>query len=138
VRHRRIAPCLLKNDVIGGGGRAKRSPVGDGVAFTGEGKLVRKATGYEQEKAEAALSHIAFAGCASRPSGAHWSVSVTHRFLRRGRKDNRGIQKDITTPRLSRFVTQYVRETGIKNRLLNLHDGASAMRLFLLIHHLAV
>jgi hypothetical protein len=38
----------------------------NGVAFTGEGKLVRKATGYEQEKAEAALSHIGFAGCASR------------------------------------------------------------------------
>ena len=57
----------------------------DGVAFTGEFKLVRKATGYEQEKAEAALSHIGFAGCASRASGAHWSVSVTHRFLRRGK-----------------------------------------------------
>src|SRR5450755_3740052 len=36
-------------------------------------------------KAEAALSHIGFAGCASRASGAHWSVSVTHRFLRRGK-----------------------------------------------------
>ena len=59
-------------------------PASNGVAFTGEGKLVRKATGYEQEKAEAALSHIGFAGCASRASGAHWSVSVTHRFLRRG------------------------------------------------------
>ena len=60
-------------------------PASNGVAFTGEGKLVRKATGYEQEKAEAALSHIGFAGCASRASGAHWSVSVTHRFLRRGK-----------------------------------------------------
>ena len=27
------------------------------VAFTGEGKLVRKATGYEQEKLEAAIPH---------------------------------------------------------------------------------
>jgi len=36
-------------------------------------------------KAEAAPSHIGFAGCASRASGAHWSVSVTHRFLRRGK-----------------------------------------------------
>ncbi len=34
-------------------------------------------------KPEAALSNIGFAGCASRAS-AHWSVSVTHRFLRRG------------------------------------------------------
>jgi hypothetical protein len=30
----------------------------DGVAFTGEGKLVRKATVYEHQKAEAALSRI--------------------------------------------------------------------------------
>ena len=36
-------------------------------------------------KAEAALSHIGFAGCASRASGAHWSVSVTQKFLRQGR-----------------------------------------------------
>src|ERR1043166_7487941 len=56
----------------------------DGVAFTREGNLVRKATGYEQEKAETALSPLGFAGGASRASGAHWSVSVTHRFLRRG------------------------------------------------------
>ena len=35
-------------------------------------------------KAEAALSNIGFAGCAKRASGDHWSVSVTHRFLRRG------------------------------------------------------
>src|SRR5262249_34490514 len=54
------------------------------TAFTGEGKLVQKATGYEQGKAEAALSHIGFAGYATRASGAHWSVPVTHRFLRRG------------------------------------------------------
>src|SRR5215472_2558916 len=40
----------------------------DGVAFTGDGKLVRKAFGYEQEKAEAALSRIGFARCASRAS----------------------------------------------------------------------
>jgi hypothetical protein len=32
------------------------------LPFTGEGKLVRKATGYEQQKAEAALSRIGFAG----------------------------------------------------------------------------
>jgi hypothetical protein len=48
----------------------RRKPVPNGVAFTGEGKLVREATGYEQEKAQAALSHIGFAGCASRASGA--------------------------------------------------------------------
>jgi hypothetical protein len=55
-----------------------RSLYTDGIAFSGEGKLVRKATGYEQEKAEAALSHIGFAGCASRASARHSSISVTH------------------------------------------------------------
>src|SRR5258708_7684755 len=35
------------------------------VLCTGAGKLVRKATGYEQQKVEAALSHIGFAGCES-------------------------------------------------------------------------
>jgi hypothetical protein len=54
------------------------------VAFTGEGKLVRKATGFERQEAEAALSRIGFADCANRASGRHWSVSVTHRFLLRG------------------------------------------------------
>ena len=48
--------------------------LGNGIAFTGEGKLVREATGYDQQQAEAALSHIGFAGCASRASGRHWSV----------------------------------------------------------------
>jgi len=68
----------------------------DGVAFSGEGKLVRKATGYEQEKDGVALCHIGFAGCVSRASGAHWSLSVishigfkislrTHQLLPRGR-----------------------------------------------------
>lgn len=37
----------------------------DGVMFTREGKLARKATGYESEKAEAALSHIGFADSAN-------------------------------------------------------------------------
>jgi hypothetical protein len=46
----------------------------NGIAFTGEGKLVRKATGYEQEEAEAALSHIRFASYASRASGAPLGV----------------------------------------------------------------
>src|SRR3954467_11896384 len=54
----------------------RRFPLPDVVAFTGGGKLVRKATGYEQQKAEAALSRIGFTGCASRASGRHWSVSV--------------------------------------------------------------
>jgi len=31
-------------------------------------------------------SHIMFAGCKSRACGAYWSVSVTHRFLGRGKK----------------------------------------------------
>ena len=64
---------------------AESKPVINGVVFARQGKLVRKATGYEQEKAEAAPSHTGFAGCASQASGAHWSVSVTHRFLRRGK-----------------------------------------------------
>jgi hypothetical protein len=40
------------------------TPAINGVAFTGEDKLVRKATGYEG-KAEATLSQIGFAGSAS-------------------------------------------------------------------------
>jgi hypothetical protein len=40
----------------------------DGVVFTGIGKLVRKATGYEEQTAEAALFHIGFADCAGRTS----------------------------------------------------------------------
>jgi len=39
----------------------------NGIAFTGEGKLVQKATGYEG-KAEAALSQTGFAVCARRAS----------------------------------------------------------------------
>src|SRR3954454_19633679 len=68
----------------------RRFPLPDVVAFTGGGKLVRKATGYEQQKAEAALSRIGFTGCASRASGRHWSVSVdpqispTRRIFRLG------------------------------------------------------
>ena len=34
--------------------------VGNAVVFTGEDKLVREAVGYEQQTAEAALSHIGF------------------------------------------------------------------------------
>ena len=62
--------CRLRVDDLGMARRRYRSLTPWCVAFTGEGKLVRKATGYEQEKAEAALSHIGFAGCASRASGA--------------------------------------------------------------------
>jgi hypothetical protein len=43
----------------------------DGVELTGDGKLVGKATSYEQELPEAGLSLA---------SGTHWSVPVTHRF----------------------------------------------------------
>ena len=46
------------------------------MAFTGEGKLVRRATGYGLQNAEAALSGIGFAGCASRARGRHWSRSL--------------------------------------------------------------
>jgi hypothetical protein len=42
----------------------------DGVAFTGEGKLSSKGNGLRTGKAEAALSHLGFAGRASRASGA--------------------------------------------------------------------
>lgn len=69
----------------------------DGVPFTGEAKLVQKATGHEQDKAEAALSHIAFAGCANRTSGVYWSVSVTHRFLGRGKVFNPANDRHFTS-----------------------------------------
>ena len=46
----------------------------------------RPLRGRQPPQGNAALSHIGFAGCASRVSGAHWSVSVTRRFLRRGKK----------------------------------------------------
>jgi hypothetical protein len=54
------------------------------VTFTPRQATSSKGNWLRTGKAEAALSHIGFAGCASRASGAHWSVSVTHRFLRRG------------------------------------------------------
>jgi hypothetical protein len=53
-------------------------------AFTLVGKPVRKAAGYEQEQAEAALSHIGVLGCARRASSDYGGVSMTHGFLRRG------------------------------------------------------
>src|ERR1700722_10517834 len=54
------------------------------VTFTPRQATSSKGTWLRTGKAEAALSHIGFAGCASRASGARRSVSVTHRFLRRG------------------------------------------------------
>src|SRR5205085_1664994 len=55
----------------------------DGVAFTGVGKLVRKATGYEQEKLKPRYpTSGSRAARAELPADS--SVSVTHRFLRRG------------------------------------------------------
>src|SRR4051794_11331773 len=66
----------------------------NGVSFTGEGKTSSKGNWLRTEKAEAALSHIGVAGCASRVSGAHCSVSVTHRFLRRGLFFNRTFLSD--------------------------------------------
>ena len=51
-----------------------------GVEFTGKGKLVRKATGYEQEQLKPRYP-TSGSGCASRASGAHCSISVTHRLL---------------------------------------------------------
>jgi hypothetical protein len=51
------------------------NPKIDGVAFTGEGKLISKGNWLRRGKAEAAPSHIGFAGCTSRASGAHWNFS---------------------------------------------------------------
>ena len=48
------------------------------------GQTGSKGNWLRTQNAEAALSRIGFAGCASRARGRHWSVSVTHRFLRRG------------------------------------------------------
>ena len=78
------------------GGCAINEPIRKGVAGVGErppdkrrsvyrrGQTSTKCNWLRTGKAEAALSHIGFAGCAGRASGARWSVSVTHRFLRRG------------------------------------------------------
>jgi hypothetical protein len=52
-------------------------------AFTGTGKLVRKATSYEQQTAEAALLALGSQAARARPSSAAW-ISVTRRFFRRG------------------------------------------------------
>ena len=41
----------------------------DGVAFTGEGRLIRKATGFEQKKLKPRSPAFGFAGRASRDSG---------------------------------------------------------------------
>jgi hypothetical protein len=48
------------------------------------GQTGSKGNWLRTQNAEAALSRIGFPGCASRARGRHWSVSVTHRFLRRG------------------------------------------------------
>ena len=51
----------------------KRAEIGRiyGVAFTGEGKLVRQATGYKEQNAEAAL----YSASGSRPEGAELPAS---------------------------------------------------------------
>src|SRR5690349_13306174 len=56
------------------------------VASTGEGKLFRKVTGYQELNAEAAICRPRSAGCASRASGPHRTVSAAHRFFRRGER----------------------------------------------------
>jgi hypothetical protein len=60
----------------------RRISLPDGIAFTGEGKLVRKVTGYERNRRP--TSRRGFAGYASRASRRHSTGSVTHRFLCRG------------------------------------------------------
>jgi hypothetical protein len=77
----------------------------DGVAFIGEGKPVSKGNWLRTGKAEATLSHIGFPGCAIRASGTHWSISVTHRFLRRG-KILKGfwLPTRLTDVRVSRYT----------------------------------
>ena len=67
------------------------SPRSDGVALTGEGKLVRKATGYRKSRSRAIPHRVR--GLREPSFGAHWSVSVTHRFLRRGLKQE-GVKID--------------------------------------------
>ena len=57
---------------------SRRLLPGNGVAFTGEFKLVRKETGYEKKPIP---TGIGFAGYASGASRHHSTVSVTHRFL---------------------------------------------------------
>ena len=55
----------------------------DGVAFTEGGKLVRKATGYEQEKLKPRYP-TSGSRTARAELPAPIGASVTHRFLRRG------------------------------------------------------
>jgi hypothetical protein len=49
------------------------------------GQTGSKGNWLRTQNAEAALSRMGFAGCASRARSRHWSVSVNHRFLRRGK-----------------------------------------------------
>ena len=54
------------------------------VAFTAEGKLARKAGGYEHKKLKPRFRHPSSLAGQAEPLAAIRNVSVTHSFLRRG------------------------------------------------------
>ena len=54
-------------------------------AFTGQGKLFERQLATNSKELKPRYPGIGFAGCVSRASGRHRSVSVTHRFLRQGK-----------------------------------------------------
>lgn len=60
--------------------------------------MVPKGNWLRPEKAEPALTRIEFAGWGIRAPGRHWSVSITHRFLRRGKDPISSLRKAQTPP----------------------------------------
>jgi hypothetical protein len=77
-RHHLTSPLLPR--CLEGNDGWHRFIVHDAVAFTGEGRLVRRHLA-TNTRTEAARSGTGFAGYANRASGRHSNVSVTHGFL---------------------------------------------------------
>ena len=69
---------IFRNPEVDTGEDLRALLLPDGVTFTGEVKLVRKATGYEKSRRPTGSG---FAGYASRADRHHSIVSVTHGFL---------------------------------------------------------
>jgi hypothetical protein len=82
------------------------------------GKLVRKGTGYEQEKAKAALTHSG-----SRAARAELPVAVIHRFLRRGKE----IGQTEIMRRRSRMPVQSSRKAAISQDAVRTHSRPDAI-----------
>ncbi len=84
------------------------------------GQTGSKGNWLRTENAKATLSRIGFAGCASRTRGGHSSVSVTHRFFRRGFFE----QVPIQGPGTERFGSSLVKRKSLKppRRLVTLYQ----------------